>query len=221
MGEADILLIRRADGLLSVTGMGLTRELTIAVARRAVAAPTPALGAHVPFPAPAPVIAAAPLSIPQAQRNLPCVRAVTADDVQSLGRKEVLVEIQNPRSGYSACEWRSSTADNSGFKVTVITSEEFADARAANAAAYLAAERKSALAAPKPQTLTGVGDEAFWFPGPAPMLMARKAEGPSLRRRLTGAGGQEHAGRIRRNRAPDRSGPRTTGACLAASLTMC
>jgi hypothetical protein len=176
VGEAEILLIRRADGLLSVTGMGVTRELTIAVARRAVAAPTPALGAHLPFPAPAPVVAATPLSIAPAQRNLPCVRAVTADDVQSLGRSEVLVEIQNPRIGYSACEWRSSTADNSGFKVTVITREEFADARAANASAYLAAERKSGFAAPKPETLTGVGDEAFWFPGPAPMLMARKAE---------------------------------------------
>ena len=176
LGEARILLIRRADAVMSVSATNLPGDLVTAVAKRALSAPPPALGDHATFPEPEPIVAAKPMDVPRAQQNLPCVRALTSADLRSLKRTDVLVEIMHPRPGYSACEWRTTTAGENGFSVAVATREEFADARMANAAAYFAAERKTMESfGPSWTPLSGVGAEAVVAIGSGPAIMARTA----------------------------------------------
>jgi hypothetical protein len=161
IAELSILLVRRSDGVVRVYVINVTHEQAIAVVRRAIAAPSPALGTHATFPEPAPVVAAMPMILAPVMRAWPCVRVLPTADVRSLKREDVLVDTILPRPGYSACEWRATSADETGFRVAIATGEEFADARVANAAGYFAAER-TLLNMADAERLSGMGVEALF-----------------------------------------------------------
>jgi hypothetical protein len=167
-----VVLAQRADGVVSVSAIDLTSDQAIAVARRALAAPSPVLGAHATVPEPVPAEPAMPMVLAPEMRAWPCVRALSVADVRSQQRQDVLVDVVRPRPGYSACQWRQTTADGTGFRLAVATHEEFADAGAADAAAFFAAERKL-LEPLELQPVPGLGDEAIVGSPDRPIILVR------------------------------------------------
>jgi hypothetical protein len=62
-------------------------------------------------------------SLTPAQLKAPCVELITADELKTLGRKDVLTQVSQDRDGSSICGWQTSEA--SGFIVTRQTAEWF------------------------------------------------------------------------------------------------
>jgi hypothetical protein len=174
LGDSLILAVRRADGVVRITATRVARDRALSIARGAAAAPSPALGVHQRIPEPEPVTASTPLALTPEQRRLPCVRLLTAADFTALGRKDVLVEVLNPRPGFSSCTWRA-TSDESGVALAVATAQEFADNKMADAAAYFAFERQLHDGIGGTEPLSGLGLEAF-AARPVPIVVVRRTD---------------------------------------------
>lgn len=135
-GASYVVLVQRADGVLTLTAIDLPQEKTLAVARRAAAAPAPSLGSHEkvantpPAPATVPAIA---MKLGADMRAWPCVRALSLADMRAAGRKDVLVEAVRPRPGHTGCVWKTTTPGD-GVWLQVDTREEFASAGVTSAA---------------------------------------------------------------------------------------
>jgi len=58
-----------------------------------------------------------------ADLKAPCVELITADELKTLGRKDVLTQVHHEHEGSSICGWQAS--ETSGFIVTRQTAEWF------------------------------------------------------------------------------------------------
>ena len=171
------VMVQRADGVLKIDS-NLPRAQMLALARRAVAAPPPQLGMHASDSALGPPSPVGPKDLDASMRKTPCVGLLTPDEVRSLKRPEVLVDVFDQRPGFSWCEWRSTTSKQTGFMFTVMSREQFAEHKTATAAGYLAAERTALAATFQPEPLAGVGDEAIavMLVPTQPFIMVRRGE---------------------------------------------
>jgi hypothetical protein len=177
-GESYVMLVQHPDGVLMLTAIGLPQDKTMALARRAVAAPAPALGAHEAIdntPPPPAVVPATPMNVDAETRSWPCVRALTTADLRTAGRKDVLVEAVRPRPGHTGCVWRTTTPGD-GLGIQVDTREEFAAAGVTSAAAFYQLELKMPRVG-RYEPLPGVGVEAVIMvePRPAGAIVTRTA----------------------------------------------
>lgn len=173
-GHVAIVVPARSDDVLRVTGTGLTRDQALAVARRPAAAADPLAAQQVTVPSPAPRTPAVAMTLEPGMSAWPCVRALTVADVRSVKRQDVLTDAIRPRPGYSACVWRTTGADDNGFRLAIATREEFADAGARTAAEFFALERKIAGQSHAP--LGGIGDEAVIGGDDHPWLLVRASD---------------------------------------------
>jgi hypothetical protein len=174
-GDLLTLVVRRADGVFSVSATNVEQERLLNVAKRAASAPSPRLGEHPRVPERAPAAPATALTLSPEQQRAPCVRVLPPTDVKAEGRKELLVEVLHPRPAFSACTWRTTVDEQSGFSLTVVTEPEFMNNDIAGPAAYFAAERK--LLGGDVQPITGVGVEAVIAESKytPPVLLIRRA----------------------------------------------
>jgi hypothetical protein len=171
MGESFEMPVRTSDAVINVTAMGATRTQVIAVARR-IAAVTPeaisearaALAAArgrplVPF-APLP-----PLPDVVVRRNgapLECERLLPkAEVVVVLGAEFRLTDANDPRPGFSYCEWKRPT-DDYAMALRVHAEPEFTQAPVSSPAGFFALELKLSPCAQNPgEPVTGAGEQAM------------------------------------------------------------
>jgi hypothetical protein len=167
-GPSYVVLVQRADGVVTLAAIDLPQDKTLAVARRVVAASPPSLGVHETVdntPPPPAVLPTAPLTVDAEMRSWPCVRALTTPDVRAAGRREVLVEAVRPRPGHTGCVWRITTAQSEGLSIQIDTREEFASAGVTSAAGLYKLELEMAKVG-RYEPLPGVGVEAVMMVEP-------------------------------------------------------
>jgi len=153
------LLVLRADGVIRMNST-LPREQLRALATRAANARSPVVGRHVSFPTPGEIKEAVAHEPDPQMRNAPCVQMLTEAEVRTAKRTEVLVDAVR-RPGYSLCEWRATSALNTGFFVAVTTASEFKARGFAGASSYFAAEKKAMTTTFSPEVLYGLGNDAI------------------------------------------------------------
>ena len=162
--NAASVMVQRRDGVLRITGFGLERAELLTLATKAAASPSPMLGDHAPFPEIEPSVPAEAIPLTPALGRLPCVRSLSAREVAAAGRSEVLVNVLNPRSGISLCEWRATSDGVGGFDLIIATREEFTENGFRDADGYFEMERR--LLDPSGtllESLDGLGDEAALY----------------------------------------------------------
>jgi hypothetical protein len=157
--KGTVLLVLRADGVIRINST-LPREQLRALATRAANAPSPVLGRHVSFPEPGEIKEAVAHEPDPQMRNAPCVQMLNEAEVRTAKRTEVLVDAVR-RPGYSLCEWRATSAHNTGFMVSVATASEFKAKGFSGASSYFAAEKKAMETTFKPEVLYGLGNDAI------------------------------------------------------------
>ena len=140
--DAASVMVQRKDGIVRITGFGFERGELLTLARKAAASPSPMLGDHVPFPESEPAVPAEAIPLTPALGRLPCVQFLSAREVAIAGRSEVLVNVLNPRSGISLCEWRATSDGEGGFELDVATRDEFTENGFRDAAGYFNFERR-------------------------------------------------------------------------------
>jgi hypothetical protein len=64
-----------------------------------------------------------PPKLTPADLKAPCVELITADELKTVGRKDVLTQVHHEHEGSSVCGWQ--TSETSGFIVTRQTAEWF------------------------------------------------------------------------------------------------
>ena len=89
-----------------------------------------------------------------------CVELITVEEVLSLGRKDVLVKVDNERTGSSICVWEGPQKSGAGFLVTRQTAAWFKYENASGPKASFDRKRQAYDSVVGTDPLPGLGIEA-------------------------------------------------------------
>jgi hypothetical protein len=101
---------------------------------------------------------ASPPALSPAQRRAPCVELTTVEEIRSLGRKDVLVKVDNELAGSSICVWEGPPG--ASFIVSRQTAEWFKYEQASGPKASFDRKRQGYDSVVGTDPVTGLGIEA-------------------------------------------------------------
>ena len=175
LGESLLMLARNDDAIVTVTTTGLTRVQVLAVSQRVAGTPTATIAdaraalaksrgqSTKPFES---LPALPDVVVRRNGQPLECERLLPRSKVVAvLGDAYRLVEANDPRPGFSFCEWKRPT-DDYPFALRVHAEPEFTGAKVKGAEGFFTLEVSFSPCKQTPgEPLKGIGEQAVLCSG--------------------------------------------------------